>query len=296
MTIPWQFETNGFRSVIRNVDLDLSGPLSITAEKINTLFPCPLWIAQQRHKHWIKKYSRLQEQFDHVCSSMNFQFGNHGFSYSWRYTTDRNEFSSSLNDKSGCRNDVRSCFQKNLNSVCSIVMAKSVFGSISENVCRNVHSTLLNWPIAWSDGIEYHWMHASVPFVWIHGGLNNGRHISVVLRSVSLPFILSLQNATLYLDNIRSYVSDIVWTYLDTGNVWLLPWPVHSPDLLPIENVWWMVAELLAYHYMPVTTVNELWHLVELTRAMDDMYQSHYDLMFRYGTVVIASGDGFSRY
>ncbi|GFU38571.1 uncharacterized protein TNCV_4391181 [Trichonephila clavipes] len=65
------------------------------------------------------------------------------------------------------------------------------------------------------------------------------------------------------MDNARPYVAGIVRTFLDTGNVRLLPWPASSPDLSPIENVWSTVAERLARHHMPVTTVDELWYRVE---------------------------------
>ncbi|GFW91262.1 hypothetical protein TNCV_736771 [Trichonephila clavipes] len=46
-------------------------------------------------------------------------------------------------------------------------------------------------------------------------------------------------------------------------NVQLLPWPAHSLDLSPIENVWSMIAERLDRHHTPVITVDDLWHRVE---------------------------------
>ncbi|GFW58957.1 hypothetical protein TNCV_2830631 [Trichonephila clavipes] len=47
-------------------------------------------------------------------------------------------------------------------------------------------------------------------------------------------------------------------------NVRLLPRLARSSDLSPIENVWSMVPERLARHHTPITTVDELWYLVEV--------------------------------
>ncbi|GFU38599.1 transposable element Tcb1 transposase [Trichonephila clavipes] len=101
------------------------------------------------------------------------------------------------------------------------------------------------------------------PLVRIYGICNSAHYISGVLRPVALPFIRVLRNPTFNQGNARPYVAGMVRTFLDTGNVRLLPWPASSPDLLPIENVWSTVAERLVRHHMPVTTVDELWYRVE---------------------------------
>ncbi|PRD28325.1 UNVERIFIED_CONTAM: hypothetical protein NCL1_32712 [Trichonephila clavipes] len=41
------------------------------------------------------------------------------------------------------------------------------------------------------------------------------------------------------------------------------PLPTPSPDLSPIEKVWFMVAERLARHHTAVAMVDKLWHRVE---------------------------------
>ncbi|GFU39211.1 hypothetical protein TNCV_1902951 [Trichonephila clavipes] len=64
--------------------------------------------------------------------------------------------------------------------------------------------------------------------------------------------------------NACSYVFDgIVRTFLDMENVRLLPLPARSPNFSSIENIWSMVAKRLAHQHMPVTTDDELWHLIE---------------------------------
>ncbi|GFW88915.1 transposable element Tcb1 transposase [Trichonephila clavipes] len=101
------------------------------------------------------------------------------------------------------------------------------------------------------------------PLVRTDGILNRGRYISGVLRPVVLLFILVLLNATFKQDNARPHVAGIERIFLDTEIFQLLPWPVRSPDLLLIENVWSKVTKQLDRYHTPVTTVDELWYRVE---------------------------------
>ncbi|GFX87382.1 transposable element Tcb1 transposase [Trichonephila clavipes] len=84
------------------------------------------------------------------------------------------------------------------------------------------------------------------PLVRIDGTLNSTRYISGLLRPVALCFIRVLRNPTFKQDNARQHVAGIVRTFLETENVLLLSWPVRSPDLSPIENIWllsdWLVT------------------------------------------------------
>ncbi|GFW30958.1 transposable element Tcb1 transposase [Trichonephila clavipes] len=105
----------------------------------------------------------------------------------------------------------------------------------------------------------HYWIHTywSI-FVRIDCTLNSARYISGELRPATLPFIRALQNSTFQQDNVRLHVAGIVQTFLDTENFQLLSWPARSPDLSPIENVWFMVAERLAPHHTLLTTIDEL--------------------------------------
>ncbi|GFW83997.1 transposable element Tcb1 transposase [Trichonephila clavipes] len=80
------------------------------------------------------------------------------------------------------------------------------------------------------------------PLVRIDGILNSAYYISGVLRLVALPFIRPLRNPMFQQDNARTHVAVNVWTFFDTENVRLFPWPARSSDLSPIEDVWSMVA------------------------------------------------------
>ncbi|GFW78859.1 uncharacterized protein TNCV_2058801 [Trichonephila clavipes] len=60
-------------------------------------------------------------------------------------------------------------------------------------------------------------------------------------------------------------------------------WPARSSDLSLIENFWSMIAERLALHHTPVTTVDELWYRVEVTWSFVPLHaiQSLFDSMPR---------------
>ncbi|GFU62109.1 transposable element Tcb1 transposase [Trichonephila clavipes] len=53
--------------------------------------------------------------------------------------------------------------------------------------------------------------------------------------------------------NSQRYISEIE----------LLPWPAHSSDLSPIENLWSMVAQRLIQITPPAATPDQLWHRLE---------------------------------
>ncbi|GFV77153.1 hypothetical protein TNCV_1771651 [Trichonephila clavipes] len=75
-------------------------------------------------------------------------------------------------------------------------------------------------------------------------------------------------------------------------------WPAHSPDLSPIECVWFMVVEQLSPPHTPVTTVDELIHHVKAAWAFVHVHaiQSLFGLMPRRISVVITARGGCSGY
>ncbi|GFT14436.1 transposable element Tcb1 transposase [Trichonephila clavipes] len=54
--------------------------------------------------------------------------------------------------------------------------------------------------------------------------------------------IMGLATAIFQQDNTRPHVARIVQRFFVDHQIELLPWPVRSPDLSPIENMWSMVA------------------------------------------------------
>ncbi|GFW25145.1 transposable element Tcb1 transposase [Trichonephila clavipes] len=89
-------------------------------------------------------------------------------------------------------------------------------------------------------GIEYH---SRTPLVRIADTLNSQRYISEVLEPVVLPYHQGLATDIFQQDNARPHVKHIVQRFFVNPQNELLPWPVCSPDLSPIENLWSMVAQ-----------------------------------------------------
>ncbi|GFU22371.1 hypothetical protein NPIL_213011 [Nephila pilipes] len=130
---------------------------------------------------------------------------------------------------------------------------------------------------------------------------------------MSFRFFLSPQDGRISVNKHRGmHIASLHSTSPDEpiiwSNVWgtieymsLLPlpllWPARSRDLSPIENIQSMVAERLAYHHKPVTTVDELSHRVETAWAvLLNMATNLLDSMPRHITAVIAARESYSGY
>ncbi|GFV27248.1 transposable element Tc1 transposase [Trichonephila clavipes] len=77
----------------------------------------------------------------------------------------------------------------------------------------------------------------------------------------------------------------------------LLPWPVRSPDLSPIENMWSTVDQRLPHITSPAAT-DQLWLRVEAARSAvpQEHIQSLFESMPRRVAAVISNNGGYSGY
>ncbi|GFW58833.1 transposable element Tcb1 transposase [Trichonephila clavipes] len=91
-------------------------------------------------------------------------------------------------------------------------------------------------------GIGYH---SRTPLVRIAGTFNSQRYIFEVLEPVVHPYLQSLATAIFQQHNARPHVPRIVQRFFVNHQIELLPWRARSPDLSPIENMWFMVAQRL---------------------------------------------------
>ncbi|GFX61249.1 transposable element Tcb1 transposase [Trichonephila clavipes] len=95
-------------------------------------------------------------------------------------------------------------------------------------------------------------IHSGVNTVRITDTLNSQRYISEVLKPVALPYLQGWATVLFQQDNARPHGARLVQRCFVNHQIELLPRPAHSPDLLPVENMWSMVA-----------TPDQLWQRVE---------------------------------
>ncbi|GFV46954.1 transposable element Tcb1 transposase [Trichonephila clavipes] len=96
--------------------------------------------------------------------------------------------------------------------------------------------------------------HSRTPLVRISGTLNSQRYISDVLEPVVLLYHQGLATAIFQQNNARPHVARIVQRFFVNVLIELLPWPAHSPDLSPTENMRSMVAQRLTQTTPPADT------------------------------------------
>ena len=72
----------------------------------------------------------------------------------------------------------------------------------------------------------------------MQGNLNDQGYINQILQSEAVPFFQRHGPAILMHDKARPHVARICRHFLNRNNVNILPWPVMSPDMNPIEHIW----------------------------------------------------------
>ncbi|GFT58191.1 transposable element Tcb1 transposase [Trichonephila clavipes] len=142
----------------------------------------------------------------------------------------------------------------------------------------------------WS-GIECHFR---TLLVHIGGTLNSQRYISRVWEPVVLPYLQVLAMAIFRQDNARPHVVRIVQRFFVNHQIELLPWPARSPELLPIENLWCMVAQLLTQITSSAATPDELLPSGEAawSAVPQDHIQSLFESMPSRVAAVISNNGG----
>ncbi|GFX33137.1 transposable element Tcb1 transposase [Trichonephila clavipes] len=92
-------------------------------------------------------------------------------------------------------------------------------------------------------GIGFHYC---ILLVRIVGIMSSPRYISEVLEPVVLPYIQHLPSAIFHQVYTRPNVAHKAQEFLFTHQIELFPWPACSLDLLPIGDMWSMLAQRLA--------------------------------------------------
>ncbi|KFM70844.1 Transposable element Tcb1 transposase, partial [Stegodyphus mimosarum] len=132
----------------------------------------------------------------------------------------------------------------------------------------------------------------------IVGNLNSNRYIREVLQPEAVPFLQSLPGAVFQQDNARPHTARIVKSFFAAQQVQLLPWPVCSPDMSPIEHVWDVSGRRLARDPRPVASADELWVRVQtIWNALPQSdIQTLFDSMPRRVAALIAARGGHTKY
>ena len=72
----------------------------------------------------------------------------------------------------------------------------------------------------------------------VQGNLNAQGYVSQILQPEAVTFLQKHGPAILMHDNSRPHVARICRQFLNRNVVNVLPWPVVSPDMNPIEHIW----------------------------------------------------------
>ncbi len=74
----------------------------------------------------------------------------------------------------------------------------------------------------------------------LEGTMNAGRYIKVLEQHMlpSRRHLFQGRPCVFQQDNAKPHTAAITTAWLHSRRVWVLNWPVCSPDLSPIENIW----------------------------------------------------------
>ncbi|GFY18279.1 transposable element Tcb1 transposase [Trichonephila clavipes] len=70
----------------------------------------------------------------------------------------------------------------------------------------------------------------------MRGTLTGQRYVDYILRPHVGPFLNGLPGAIFQQDNACPHTARVAQDFLRSFQT--LPWPVHSPDMSPVEHVW----------------------------------------------------------
>ena len=113
-----------------------------------------------------------------------------------------------------------------------------------------------------------------------------------ILKNYLIPFINGLENKNKYIfqeDNAPIHAAKVVKKWQVENNITSLPWPVQSPDLNPIKNLWDELDRKVRKHKPLPKNQDDLWQILqeEWLNLDESIYKSLIDSMPRRIAAVI---------
>ena len=92
-------------------------------------------------------------------------------------------------------------------------------------------------------GISFH---GKTYLVAIEGNLNGNRYLIEIIQPVIMPFMATMgSNAVYQDDNARPHRARAVEAFVIQQQINTMDWPACSPDLDPIEHVWYKLGRAI---------------------------------------------------
>jgi transposase len=101
---------------------------------------------------------------------------------------------------------------------------------------------------------------------WIHGTMDSETYVDVLkdYYHATIKFYgMNPKTTMLQQDNASSHTSAMTKRFLKKTKIAVLDWPVRSPDLNIIENVWAYIKRRLDEYDTPPESKNDLWNRVQ---------------------------------
>ena len=99
-------------------------------------------------------------------------------------------------------------------------------------------------------------------------------------------------------DNDPKHTSKLAQKWFNDHDFIVMKWPVQSPDLNPIEHLWWYLKRRLAEYEIPPNGLEELWNRcqVEWDKIPKEVVQNLIESMPRRVEAVLKAKRGYTKY
>ena len=99
-------------------------------------------------------------------------------------------------------------------------------------------------------------------------------------------------------DNDPKHTSKLAQRWFNDHGYTVMKWPAQSPDINPIEHLWWDLKRRLAKYETPPSGVEELWECcqVEWEKIPKEVGQNLIESMPRRVQAVIKAKGGYTKY